>query len=66
MRIKEGSIITGPLWAEPVIVKLIDNWQNCLRIIGKTKNTYSHIDQLLTEEDLEKIVVNFDGAVFSE
>jgi len=52
---KEGSIIKGPFWPEPVEVKKIEEIGNYIHLVGVTIYSGKHVDQLLSEKDLEKI-----------
>lgn len=52
---KEGSIIEGPFWPEPVEVKKVDKRSIGIHIIGSTVNSKAHIDQIIPTEDLQKI-----------
>ncbi len=55
--IKEGNIIRGPFWKEPVKVKKIQEFDNYARIFGSTLYSKDHIDQFLKKDDLNKIEV---------
>ncbi|MCX7766583.1 MAG: helicase-related protein, partial [Candidatus Sumerlaeia bacterium] len=57
MKLKEGSIIKGPYWPEPVQVKKIKEVGKHLQIMGVAIYSNEHIDQLLTEADLQKIEI---------
>lgn len=50
--IKQGSIIKGPKWPEPVEVKLVEDLGQHIHIVGSTISSRSHIDQLLRREEL--------------
>jgi len=51
----EGDIVKGPFWKEPLKLVKIQNEGNHLRIIGFTISSKQYVDQLVSEEDLEKI-----------
>jgi len=53
--IKEGTIIEGPFWNEPVEVKKVEEFASRIHIIGVTVFSHKHIDQLLPKEELEKL-----------
>ena len=53
--IKEGTIIEGPFWEEPVEVKKVEQLGNRIHIMGATIYSNKHIDRLLSKEDIEKI-----------
>jgi len=55
--IKEDSIIKGPFWKEPVVVKKIEEIGNYIHIIGSTIQSNEHIDQLIRKDDFQKITV---------
>jgi len=53
--IKEGTIIEGPFWEEPVEVKKVEQLGNRIHIMGATIYSNKHIDRLLSKDDIEKI-----------
>ena len=53
--IKEGMIIEGPFWPEPVEVKKVEEFGEGIHIIGATVYSNAHIDQLLSEEDIKRV-----------
>ena len=56
--IKEGMIIEGPFWNEPVEIKKIEEFSEQIRIIGATIYSKKHIDHLLSREKIEKLRVS--------
>lgn len=53
--VKQGSIIKGPNWSEPVEVKLIEELEEeYVHIIGATIHSREHIDQMISREELSK------------
>lgn len=64
--IKQGSIITGPNWPEPIVVKLIEEIGDFTHIVGATKKAGEHIDQLIPKEEFQKIIVGDEKISFSE
>jgi SNF2 family DNA or RNA helicase len=52
---KEGMVIEGPFWPEPVEVKKVDEFGDRIHIIGATIYSNTHIDQLIPREELEKL-----------
>lgn len=56
-KIKKGSIISGSYWPEPVEVKLIEQAGDYIHLIGATKKSHTHIDQLIPAQDFEKFSV---------
>jgi len=53
--IKEGEIIEGPYWPEPVEVKKVEEIGKRIRIVGATIYSNDHVDQLIPREELEKL-----------
>lgn len=64
--IQKGNIIEGKFWPEPVEVKLIEETGQYYRIVGETKESHRHIDQLITKDDLRQINVLSSESKFSE
>lgn len=64
--VKQGSIITGSNWPEPVVVKLIEEIGDFIHIVGATKSSGEHIDQLIPKEEFQKIIVDDKKVSFSE
>jgi SNF2 family DNA or RNA helicase len=64
--LKKGSIIRGPNWPEPVEIKLIEKLSGYVRIVGSTLNSRIHIDQVIPEEEFQRIIVDDKRAMFSE
>ncbi len=57
MEIKEGSIIKGPYWKEPIKVEKIEDRGEYIHIIGSTINTRQHINRLIRKEELSTLKV---------
>ena len=55
--LKEGTIVEGPFWSEPVELKKVINRNIGFHLIGSTINTGQHIDVIIPFEDLDKIRV---------
>ncbi|MCX8083094.1 MAG: helicase-related protein [bacterium] len=55
MEIKDGDIIEGYFWPEPVEVKNVEMIGGFVRIIGATLYSNTHIDQLLPTTEVENI-----------
>lgn len=53
--IKQGSIIKGPKWPEPVEVKLVEDLGQHIHIVGSTITSRNHIDQLLRRDELSDV-----------
>ena len=61
---QKGTIIKGPNWPEPVEIKLIEDAGDYVHIVGATKNSRQHIDQLISKEEfahfkLDQFTANF-------
>lgn len=54
---KEGSIIEGPFWPEPVEIKKIEKIGEYIHIIGASIHSKSFIEQLIPESEIDKIRV---------
>ncbi|GLI53729.1 helicase-related protein [Thermodesulfovibrio yellowstonii] len=54
---KEGTIIEGPFWPEPVEIKRVSERSIGIHIIGSTIYSNTHIDQIINEDDLQKIKI---------
>jgi superfamily II DNA or RNA helicase len=55
--IKEGMIIEGPFWPEPVKVNRVDERAGRFRIVGATLFSNKHEDLILTKEDIEQVKI---------
>ncbi|MCD6472213.1 DUF3883 domain-containing protein [Candidatus Aerophobetes bacterium] len=64
--IKQGNIIKGLNWPEPVEIKLIEETGGYIHIVGVTTISYSHIDQLISREEFSKISVIGTEIICSE
>jgi superfamily II DNA or RNA helicase len=53
--IKEGMIIEGPFWPEPVELKKVKEFGDRIHIIGATIYSNTHIDQLISKEEIVKL-----------
>ena len=54
--IKKGSIIKGPNWPEPVEIKLIEESGDYFHIVGVTKNSRQHIDDLIPRSEFLQFI----------
>ncbi len=59
--IKEGSILEGPYWPEPIEVKIIEDFGEHIHIIGSTINSNDTVDHLLTKEEFTNLNDNMGG-----
>ena len=55
--IKEGTILEGPYWPEPIEVKKIEELGIHIHLIGITTNSNNLIDQILTKEQFDELAV---------
>ena len=55
--IKAGTIVRGPQWAEPVEIKLVEQLDSDVHIVGATTASKSHIDQVIPLEEFQKISI---------
>jgi len=53
--LREGIIIEGPFWPEPVEIKRVEEFGDRIHIIGATIYSNEHIDQLIPREEIEKL-----------
>jgi superfamily II DNA or RNA helicase len=53
--IREGMIVEGPFWPEPVEIKKVEEFKNRVHIIGATIYSSIHIDQLIPKEEIRKL-----------
>jgi len=66
-QIKTGDLISGPLWNEPVLVKMIETKSNkYIRIVGATAKTEQHIDQVIPLQELLNIKITTSHALFTQ
>jgi len=53
--IKEGMIIDGPFWPEPIEIKKVEEFGDRIHIVGVTINSNTHIDQLIPKDEIKKL-----------
>ncbi|MEM2615028.1 MAG: helicase-related protein [Nitrososphaerota archaeon] len=63
--LKEGAVIEGPFWPEPVEIKKISERSIGIHLIGATIYSNQHVDQILTQEDLQEIQIRDSVLTFS-
>ena len=49
--IKQGSIIRGPNWPEPVEVKLIEDMGEYVHLVGVTAHSRDPVDDVIPREE---------------
>jgi superfamily II DNA or RNA helicase len=54
---KEGMVIEGPFWPEPVEIKKVDEFGDRIHFIGATIYSNTHIDQLIPKAEIKKLKV---------
>ena len=54
--IKEGAVLQGPLWPEPIEIKVVKEVGDRILIIAATIYSNKLIEQLLTEEEIKEII----------
>jgi len=64
--IKPGSIIKGSYWPEPVELKLIEDMGDYVHIVGATKISRDHVDQIIPREEFETFIIEGLKSAFSE
>lgn len=62
----KGSIIKGAYWPEPVEIKLIEEADGYIHIMGVTTVSRSHIDQVIPHDEISKFTVVSIGTTCSE
>ena len=53
--VKEGTVIEGLFWREPVEIKKVEEFGDYVHIIGATIYSNEHVDQLISKEDEESL-----------
>jgi SNF2 family DNA or RNA helicase len=53
--IKEGMIVEGTVWPEPVEIKKVEELGGHIHIIGASIYSNIHIDQLIPKDEIEKL-----------
>ena len=65
MNIKAGDVIKGPRWPEPVEVKLAEDIGAYVRIVGATLQSRTHIDQLISIDEIDKLSTDHSVSQFT-
>ena len=65
-RIKQGSIIRGPQWPEPVEIKLVEEAGDYVHIIGATTISRNHVDQIIPRDEFVRLSAEGESALFSQ
>ena len=55
--IKDGCVVKGPFWNEPVKVDKVEEFGDFVRIVGSTVNSKTYVNQLIRREELRNIEV---------
>ena len=64
--IKQGSIIRGSSWPEPVEINLIEDTGEYVHIVGATTLSREHVDQIIPRDEFSKFLVEGVESTFSE
>ncbi|MEM3397029.1 MAG: helicase-related protein [Thermoplasmata archaeon] len=54
-KLKNGMVISGPYWPEPVVVKSVRERGESIEIIGMQQYSGHHVDVILTKEQIERL-----------
>ena len=63
--IKEGTLVEGPFWPEPVEIKKAEEFGSHVHIVGATIPSGVHIDQLIPKEEIGKLRIKEYALDFS-
>ncbi|HHF57800.1 MAG TPA: helicase, partial [candidate division WOR-3 bacterium] len=55
--IKEGNIIKGSFWDEPVKIDKLEELGDYIRVIGSTMHSKEHMDQLIKKDELNNVEI---------
>ena len=55
MKIKNGDVVQGSRWSEPVVVNLVEEMGDYIRVVGVTRNSHQHIDQLIHRDEISAL-----------
>jgi len=64
--IQKGTIIKAPNWPEPVEIKFIEEAGDYIHIVGSTKDSRQHIDQLISKDEFSQFKPDQYKANFGE
>ncbi|MEM4973463.1 MAG: helicase-related protein, partial [Candidatus Hadarchaeales archaeon] len=53
--VKKGTVVEAPFWPEPVRIEKIEDWGNHVRIVGTMTYSDSHVDRLISKEEMGKL-----------
>jgi hypothetical protein len=65
-RIRQGSIIRGSYWPEPVEIKLVEETGDYIHIIGATTISRNHVDQIIPRDEFLRLSTEGEGNLFSQ
>jgi SNF2 family DNA or RNA helicase len=65
LNIKPGTILKGPNWNEPVELKLVEEDGDYFHIVGSTTYSNTHIDQLISKEELNSFSIEIPQKYFT-
>ncbi|MCK4316593.1 MAG: helicase, partial [Anaerolineae bacterium] len=55
--IKAGHIVQGPRWPDPVEVKLVEEIDGYVHLVGVTVPSREHVDQLIPRQELAQLQI---------
>lgn len=64
--IKPGTIIKGSAWPEPIEIKLIEEMEDYIHIVGATTLSRDHIDQIIPRDEFDRLSIAETDSLFAE
>ena len=64
--VRQGTIVKGPYWPEPVEIKFVEETGQYIHIVGATTISRSHVDQIIPREEFSKLSLESPTCNFSE
>ena len=55
MEIRNGDVVQGSRWSEPVVVNLVEEMGDYIRVVGVTRDSRQHIDQLIHQDEISAL-----------
>ena len=56
--LKEGSVVKGPFWSEPVRIEKMQRVdENYFHILGSKLESKEFVDQILSKDDLDRLSI---------
>ncbi len=66
LELKEGLVLEGPFWHEPVEIKSVEYFQDYIRIVGATVESKTYVDQLISKDEIQKLRIVDTSLCFTE